>query len=39
MATAGDRLQIVIGAKDELSAQLRETRKEMTRLGRAANDM
>ncbi len=39
MANAGDRLQIVIGAKDELTGQLRETRKEMTRLGRAANDM
>jgi len=39
MATAGDRLQIVIGAKDELSGQLRETRKEMTRLARSANDM
>jgi len=39
MASAGDRLQIVIGAKDELTGQLRETRKEMTRLGRAANDM
>ena len=39
MASAGDRLQIVIGAKDELTGQLRETRKEMTRLVRAANDM
>jgi hypothetical protein len=39
MATAGDRLQIVIGAKDELSAQLRETRRELTQLGRTANEM
>ena len=39
MASAGDRLQIVIGAKDELSAQLRGTRKELTNLGRTANDM
>ena len=39
MASAGDRLQIVIGAKDELSGQLRHTRKELTNLGRAANDM
>ena len=37
MASAGDRLQIVIGAKDELSSQLRETRKELTQLGRTAN--
>lgn len=39
MASAGDRLQIVIGAKDELSAQLRQTKKELRDLGRAANDM
>lgn len=39
MASAGDRLQIVIGAKDELSAQLRQTRKELTTLGRTANDI
>lgn len=39
MASAGDRLQIVIGAKDELSAKLRETKKEIRDLGRAANDM
>jgi hypothetical protein len=39
MANAGDRLQIVIGAKDELSAQLRDTRREMTKLARSANDM
>ena len=39
MASAGDRLQIVIGAKDELSGQLRHTRKELTSLGRAANEM
>jgi hypothetical protein len=29
----------VIGAKDELSAQLRQTRKELTTLGRTANDI
>jgi len=39
VASAGDRLQIVIGAKDELSAQLRQTRKELTTLGRTANDI
>ena len=39
VAGAGDRLQIVIGAKDELSAQLRRTRKEPTTLGRTANDI
>ena len=39
MASAGDRLQIVIGAKDELSAQLRQTRRELTQLGRTANDI
>ncbi len=39
MASAGDRLQIVIGAKDELSAELRQTRKELTTLGRTANDI
>ncbi len=39
MASAGDRLQIVIGAKDELTAELRQTRKELTQLGRTANDV
>lgn len=39
MASAGDRLQIVIGAKDELSGQLRQTKKEIRDLSRVANDM
>ena len=38
VAGAGDRLQIVIGAKDELSASC-GTRKELTTLGRTANDI
>lgn len=36
MATAGDRLQIVLTAKDEISAELRRTKAEMTSLGRTA---
>lgn len=39
MAMAGDRLQIVLAAKDEISAQIKQTKSDLTSLGRTANEM
>ena len=39
MASAGDRLQIVLAAKDEISSELKQVKAEMTSLGRTARSL
>ena len=37
MASAGDRLQIVLAAKNEISGEIKQTKSDLTSLGRTAS--
>lgn len=39
MASAGDRLQIVLAAKNEISAEIKQTKSDLTSLGRTAGTL
>ena len=39
MASAGDRLQIVLAAKNEISGEIKQTKADLTSLGRTASDL